>query len=220
MKKSPTGSAFAISPLKSENATPSNKTTRPPDDVLIPSCYLQSGFKTRPWQKSGARRSEGPPAMFPISFFPQLSSKCHAVDRRGDRRWNNHQLSRHSSQPWRVTRHCFRNVECPAREDFQSSDLTPLLALLRFSSLCWQQKAKAEQTANSRALVHDRHFEKSKFTQQRLKARLVANRIPIRVVLHPLALSKSILDRLIQVIQRLISGTCQSINAPDIIQNA
>ena len=35
--------------------------------------------------------------MFPISFFPQLSSKCHAVDRRGDRRWNNHQLSRHSS---------------------------------------------------------------------------------------------------------------------------
>src|SRR5205823_13966102 len=92
--------------------------------------------------------------------------------------------------------------------------------LLRFSSFCWQQKAKAEQTANSRALVHDRHFEKSKFTQQRLKARLVANCIPIRVVLHPLALSKSILDRLIQVIKRLISRTCQSMNAPDIIQNA
>jgi hypothetical protein len=48
-------------------------------------------------------------------------------------------------------------------------------------------------------------FRKSKLTQQRLKARLGADSIPIGVVLYPLALTKAILDCLIQAIQRLIS---------------
>jgi len=36
--------------------------------------------------------------MFPISFFYQFSSTCHAVDRRGDRRWINSPRFRFSSQ--------------------------------------------------------------------------------------------------------------------------
>src|SRR4026208_2284810 len=60
----------------------------------------------------------------------------------------------------------------------------------------------------------------SKLSQQRLESRLAAQGIPIRIVLHPLALSESILDRLVQMIHRLCGGTCQSVDASDIIEDS
>ena len=59
----------------------------------------------------------------------------------------------------------------------------------------------------------------SKLSQQRLEPRLVANGIQIRIVLQPVSMAESILDRLVQMIERLFVGTCQGVDAPYIIQD-